>query len=1107
MKLNIVYGKSGTGKSEYIYNDIGKKTFSKNVFLIVPEQYNLSAERKLFEYTNKKSLINVEVLTLSRMAYRVFNEVGGVKEKRLSKTGKNMIIYDLLSKNKNNLNFLGKSEKNIDIVNNLFTELKKHKVNLEKLNEIHIENKYTSLKLKDVNILFSEYEKKLENSYMDENDTLNVLYEKLPYSKMFENSVIYIDEFLGFTPQEYKIFEVLIKMVEEITVGICIDEIEESVSKERDIFYFNKKFANKLIDIALENNAKIEKIKLDKQYRLKSEELIRLEKDFYFSNKIYNGDLKNLKLFIANNTYTEIENVAKTIHTLVKKGGLRYKDIAIITKNIEIYSEETKVIFKKYDIPVFIDEKKDLNQNILIKFIISLLDIYTQNWSYEAVFNYIKLGLLDIDEEKIYLLENYCKKWGIKGSKWYSKKFDYEPLNENQEILENIRKQVIRPLIEFKKNVSENKTAAEITKELYKFIVNNRINEKLDEKLKLYNDISISEEYNTSYKILNTILEDIYNIFQNEKMTFEKYKEILQVGLNSSDLGKIPMSQDQVTLADTERSRNSDLKVVFIVGLNDGVFPSNTNSEGFLNDNDRELLKESGMEIAKTSLELLYEEQFEFYRTLSLAENQLYISYASSDKDGKSLRPSILIKKLKRFFPNINEESDIVEYNYQITNELATFEEALSIYKKYLNGEILLSKDWEEIIIYFMKNRKDEFEKALQGLDYTNKSINLTKENAEKLYGTNLKTSVSKLETYKKCPFSYYIKYGLKLKEKEELQINSIDTGSFMHEVIDTFFEYLDEKNIDVKQIENEKIKEIVNIIIDNILSTTKYYIFYASKKYIILSRKLKKVVLEAIEYIVYTLKNSDFKILGHELEFSNTGKYKPIVLELENGNKVEIVGKIDRVDIGKLGENNYVRIIDYKSSIKNIDLNQVAAGIQIQLITYLDAISNEENFIQSGILYMPLIENIVKSENNLTEEEIENKIRKNFKMQGIILSDVSIVKMMDNKLQTGYSDIIPAYINKDGALSESNNTLKKEEFDLIQNKVKKVIKEISKEILKGKIDIKPYNYKGKTGCDFCEYKPICRFNTSIKGNEYSYIKNIDKKLVLELIKQEEDKE
>ncbi len=1101
MKLNVVYGRSGTGKSEYIFNDINKKAFSKNVFLIVPEQYNLSAERKLFNFTQKKSLINVQVLTLSRMAYRVFNEVGGIKEKNLSKAGKNMIIYDLLLKNKKKLNFLGKSEKNIDIVNNLFTELKKHKVKTEDIKNINLEDKYTNLKLEDVDLLYTAYDEKMKNIYIDENDTLDLLAEKLEKSNMFKDAVIYIDEFLGFTPQEYKVFEALVEKASEITIGVCTDEIEIQTIKEKDIFYFNKKFINKLIELVSNKNGKIEKIKMNKEYRLKSKELLMLEENFYFSNKIYKDKTQNVKLFLSNNPYSEIENVAKTIHNLVKKCGLRYRDIAVITKKIELYSEETKVIFKKYGIPVFIDEKKDLNQNVLIKFIINLLDIFSKNWSYEAVFDYIKLGLLDIEEEDIFLLENYCRKWGIKGSKWYDKSFNYEPLNELQEKLENIRKKITQPLLDLKNDVSQNKTALEITKAIYKFIIDNKINVKLDDKIKYYNDITLSEEYNTSYKILVKILEDISEIFENEKMSFEKYKEILQVGLNSSDLGKIPMSQDVVILADTERSRSSDIKALFVVGLNDGIFPSNTNGEGFLNDKDREILKSGGVELAKNSIELLYEEQFEFYRTITLPEEKLFISYASSDKDGNALRPSILVKKLKRFFVNITEESDIIDYNYEITNKEATFEDALEKYKKFLEGETDISDEWKNILLYFYNNETEKFNKALSGINYSNIAEDLNYDNTEKLYGNTLRTSISKLEEYRRCAFSYYLKYGLKLKENDEFKVKSLDTGSFMHEVIDSFFEYLEVKNIDIKNIETEDIKKIVEELINTIFSSNRFYIFTSSKKYIVLSKKLKRVVLEAIEYIVYTLKNSDFKILGHEIEFDNKSKYKPIVLETDNGKKIEIIGKIDRVDVGKLDNKQYVRIIDYKSSIKNIDLNQVVAGLQIQLITYLDAISEQENFIESGILYMPLIENIVKSENNLTEEEIKEKIRKNFKMQGMILADISVVKMMDNKLESGYSDIIPAYINKDGNLSESNNTLKIEEFKLIQNKVKSVIKEIAKEILKGKIDIKPYNYKNKTGCDYCNFKSICRFNTSIKGNEYSYIKNVDKKLALELIK------
>lgn len=269
----------------------------------------------------------------------------------------------------------------------------------------------------------------------------------------------------------------------------------------------------------------------------------------------------------------------------------------------------------------------------------------------------------------------------------------------------------------------------------------------------------------------------------------------------------------------------------------------------------------------------------------------------------------------------------------------------------------------------------------------------------------------------------------------------------------------------------------------------SKYYIFSSSAKFRLLTRRLKKVVYQSICYIVYSLKYSDFKILGHEIEFSNTGKFDTINLEVDD-KKVEITGKIDRVDTAKLSDKQYVRIIDYKSSIKDLDLTQVEAGLQIQLITYLDALCNQTEYEASGVLYLGLIDNVVKNAKNLSEEEIEKKIRNNFKMKGLILADISVVKMMDNKLQTGASDIIPAYIGKDGTLSEKKSSvISKENFDKLQIQVKETIKEISREILKGKIDIKPYNYNKKTGCDYCKYKTICMFNTNIKGNEYNYIR------------------
>lgn len=1085
MKLNIVYGRSGTGKSEYIYKDITKKIGTNKIFIIVPEQCNLSAEKKLFEISKKNCLIDAEVLTLSRMAYRVANEVGGISC-HLPKAGKDMLIFDLISKEKSNLNFLGKSEKNIDIVNRMFTELKKHNIGVEDLKQANIDENYTRLKLNDITTLYEKYEEKLLNNFIDENDSLTILYQNLDKTNMFDETLIYIDEFLGFTPQEYNIFEKLIKKAKEITVGIATDSLENNIPKENDIYYFNKKYANKLIEIGHKNGVDYNEIILDETYRFKNNELKFLEENLYNSNKKYTSKTENIKIFLASNPYSEMEYVAQSIHNLVKNCGYKYNEIGIISEDLDKYSEDAKAICNKYDIPLFVDEKKELNQNILIKFILGMLDIFAKNWSYEAVFNYLKIGLLDIENEDIYLLENYCVKWGIKGNKWI-RNFEYEQINDKQEKLENLRKKVVEPLIEFKNNISSNRSAIQITKEIYKFIIDNKIHEVLDLKLKKYNNAEISDEYNTSYKLLISVLEDIAIVFKDEKMTYEKYKELLQVGLNSCELGKIPATQDQVTFGDTERTRSHKLRAVFVLGINDGTFPKVNKMEGYLNDSDRDILLNSGIELAKNSKDSLYEEQFNIYRTLTTPEEKLFLSYSSSDKEGTSIRPSILIKKITRIFPEISIESDVVEKRYLVSNSKATFEEALNLYKEYLEGKEI-SPEWENVLRFFYKKDRNRFKRAISGIYYTNKAQDISLENIEKMYGGTLKTSVSRLESYRRCPFSFHLTYGLKLREKEELKIEAIDTGSFMHEVIDTFFKEISDKNLSIKEITDDEILKIVNEIIRELLETSRYYIFSSSAKFRLLTRRLKKVVYKSICYIVYSLKYSDFSIFGNEIEFSNTGKFKTITLDVD-GRKVEITGKIDRADTAQIADKQYVRIIDYKSSSKDLDINQVMFGLQIQLITYLDALCDQTDFEPSGVLYMGLIDNIVKNAKNLSDEEIENKIRSNFKMKGLILADISVVRTMDKKLQTGLSDIIPVYISKDGEISEKKSSvISKKDFDELQLQVKDIIKQISYEILKGKIDIKPYNYKKKTGCDYCKYKTICMFNTNIKDNEYNFV-------------------
>lgn len=1096
MSLRLIYGKSGTGKSEYILKEISNLIDNEEkIYIITPEQFSFTLETKLLETIKEEAVINAEVLTFNRMAHRVKSEVGGLTKTDLSSYGKSMIIYDILDKNKKELKLLGKSAKNVEIISRLITELKTHWIKLEDIEKVIEDEKdiYLKSKLQDILCIYKKFEERIKNNFIDENDTLTILANQLSYTNMFENTIIYIDEFVGFTPQEYKVMLELLKVAKQVNITICTDSLLESKNKENDIFYTNKKTVAKIVNLANNNGIQIENpVYLDKCYRFKNDELKHLEENLYKTPyKKYNGEVKNISLFLSTNPYSEIEHVAEKIVEIVRDEGIRYKDISIITKNIDDYASLAKAIFNKYDIPIFIDKKKDLSQNILIKYVLAMLEIFARNWDYEPVINYIKLGFCDITEDEIFKIENYARHWGIKYNKWYSK--DWIIGEKDTLELNRIRKLIVEPLLEFKTKLQGKKTVKQITKILYQFLIDNNIQEKLINKgEELKASEQIKSEYISSWNLLMEILDEITLIFGKDEISFEKYAQILKIAFSENNLGAIPASIDQVVIGDVNRSRSKKTKVIFIIGLNDGIFPSANKEEGFINDTDREILKEKGISLAKTTKENIYEENFNIYKAFTTAEQKLYLSYSSTSNDGNALKPSTLIYKIKKMFNNLQEKSDIIKKEDIITNKKATFEELLKNLRDLSEGKEI-NPIWYEVYKIYSKDNewKEKLEKAIKAENYTNQPEKITKENLEKMYGDTIFTSISRLEQYRKCPFSFYLKYGLNINEKDTFQIQNIDTGTFMHDTIDSFFGKIQDENIDIKEITEEELDRIVKEIIEEKLKLNKNYIFTSSAKFRTLTSRLKRVLLKSMKYIVESIQKSDFEIWGHEIEFGKVGKYPTIEIKLDNGKKVEITGKIDRVDVLKTNDGKYVRIIDYKSSVKDINLDEVMAGLQIQLLTYMDAVTKIEDFMPAGVLYFNLIEPVIKADRNTTKEDIEEQIKKQFKMKGIIISDINIIRKMDKDLEKGASNIVPVYIDSKENISKTKSSCASiEEFKQLQDNTIKTVKQIAKEIFEGNIDIKPYYKNKKTGCDYCNYKSICGFNTG--NNKYNYIKHIE---------------
>ena len=1146
MGLRIIYGRAGSGKSKFIYDDIDKKIKAgeKNkIYIITPEQFSFTAEKKLME--NKKAIINAEVITFDRMAYRVLSETDGVHNS-ITKCGKSMLIYSILQKEKNNLRLLNKSDENIDLCIRTISEFKKNKILISDLKSelSNINDEYLKIKLNDMILIYEKFEYNIQKKYIDETDLLTKLEHNIEKIDIFKNSLIYIDEFVGFTKQELSIIKKLLDIANKVTITACIDNLDFNTNPDSDIFYPNKKTIKKILKLTKENEI-IEKIYLDKLYRFKNKELLFIENNFFNKKtKKYENNTNSINLFLAKNKYSEIENIAKEIINLIKNNNYKYNEIGVITKNINSYSSLAKSIFAKYNIPVFIDEKKDLNQNILIRYILSILEIIVKNYSYESVFNYLKNPFLELDQNSIFKLEKYVIKYGIKNNK-FKKDFEYGIDENNKDeinYLNKLRKNIINLLIDLENKITKKQNIEKIINTIYDFLINEKLEEKLNRKINLLNNklifknnnliiflklkklnnkiyknnnkklkklidnfkinnYELSKELKLSYEIIINIFKEIKNIFKNEKMTIDEFYKILKTGLKNSDLGKIPSTQDQVIFSDIDRSRTHKIKAIFIIGINDGVFPEVNTNEGFFDDGDRELLKQNGIELAQGTIENIYDDNFNIYKAFTTAEEKMYLSYVSSDIDGKSLRASYLILKLKKIFKTLKENSDILENNNICYMEKNLYDNLIlninnfnnKSVEKLIKNESNSNNNLFLLYKYFIENNK--FKKILKNnleyIKYLKKPEKIKKENILKLYGKKLTTSVSKLEMFKACPYEYFLRYSLKLREREELKIRNIDTGSFMHEVIDSFFKNLNKKNYSIKTINEEIIDQIVEEIISEKLKDTKNYIFNATKKYILLINRLKRIIVKAIKYIIISLDSSDFNILDTEICFDEKkGHYKPITINLDNERKVEIIGKIDRVDLAKDENNKYVRIIDYKSSIQDMDFTNIYGGLQLQLITYLDAMCKLEDFIPAGILYFNLLEQIINSGKKLTKEEIEEKIKNNFKMKGLILADVKVALMQDNNLRPSTSSkIIPAYMDKDGNLSSKrSSSLTKVEFNKLQNYVNKTIKEISNEILNGNINLKPYFKTKKTPCEFCAYKNICGFDSGIFKTEYRYI-------------------
>ncbi len=1156
MSLRMVMGRSGSGKTTMLLDEI-RTTLIENpagppLIYIVPEQMTFQSEYLLATDEAIGGMIRAQVYSFSRLAWRILQETGGISRLHLNSVGISMLIRKIIDEQKEQLRLFQRASDKIGFIKQLeqmITEFKRYCIEpeelvngAEQLADNHSASKALQDKLHDLEIIYQKVTDELFGKYVDSEDYFHLLAEKISASGYLQQAEIYIDGFYSFSPQEYQIIQELAKHCKRVTIALTTDRPSfATVPDELDLFRASNEICSTLYDLTKALAIEMEQpVVLQQQKKWRSPSLRHLEASFDERPvKSYHGDT-DIHLCQAGNRRAEMEGIAREIRQLVRTKGYRYRDMAVLIRNGGDYHEIVEPVFSDYQIPYFIDQKRTMLNHPLIELIRSSLEVIQSYWRYEPIFRVIKTELIyPLGEntkkmrEKVDKLENYVLAHGINGSKWTKKdRWVYRNISglelaanvqtdaekEWEQELNELKLMITAPLLRLSRRLKRAETGRRICEAIYLFL------EELDIPAKLENwkmeaeengNLVKMREHEQVWNAVIDLLDQYVEVAGDDAVTLKSFASILEAGFESLCFSLIPPALDQVLIGDLEKSRLNEIKVVFVAGINEGVLPAKISDEGLLSDEDREMLITKGIKLAPSSRVRLLDENFVAYKAFTAPLELLYVSYPLADEEGKSLIPSSYIKRLREMFPDASEHFYMTDPAELPEEEQLSFVSNVRATLAFLNAQLQLKKRnypmsdlWWDVYNYYVKSpEKRQAQKVFSSLFYTNQTVKLTKDTANELYGETITASVSRMELYNSCAFSHFAKHGLRLRERQVFRLEAPDIGELFHAALKQIADMVNEQKLSWAQLSRQQCEDLAKEAVKTLAPRLQNEILLSSERHHYIRRKLEQIITRASLVLSEHAKVSGFSPIGLELGFGPKGELPPLSFSLKNGKRMELAGRIDRVDQAKAeGSGVYLRVIDYKSSEKDVNLTEVYYGLALQMLTYLDIVmTHSKKLVEmkaspAGVLYFHVHNPFVNATKVLTNEEIENEILKKFKMNGLMVSDPEVIRLMDQQLESGDSQIIAAGIKKDGQLSKKSKVASLAEFDHLRTYVRRIYQKTGDAIIDGVTHISPYKLKDKTPCTFCPFQSVCQFDESIEPNHFRILTPHSKEEVLQKI-------
>ena len=1097
MALQFIFGPSGSGKSYTLYQSVIRESVEhpeQNFIVLVPEQFTMQTQKDLVSMHPRRGIMNIDVLSFARLAYRVFEETGGGSLPVLDDEGKNLILRkiaadyeDQLKVLKGNIRKLGY----ISEIKSVLSEFAQYDIGEEEIRKVmEASGKDSRLyyKLQDLKILYRGFTKYLEDRYITKEELLDVLRREVKKSEMLKNSVVVLDGFTGFTPVQNRLLLELLRYCRKVCVTVTVDEREDPFTYRHpyQLFALSKQMASGLLKLAEEAKTEIkEPVRLfgevPKRFE-NSPSLKFLERNlFRYQTETFTGQPEGVQVFAAANPREEAMAAAGRIRALVRKERYRYREIGVIVSDMNVYAEELKQAFQRYEIPFFMDQKKSILLNPFIEYLRSLLFMAEQNFTADSVFRFLRTNLSGFSMEETDALENYVTGLGIKGyKKWQERwirrmKFTTE---EDLEKFNHCRVQLVEKVDGLLYVLKQRKkTVRDITMALYEFMVREDLQRKLkrrEEEFQASGRLALAKEYAQVYRIVIELFDKLTELLGDEEVSLKEYARLLDAGLEEARVGVIPPSPDQVVTGDMQRTRLKDMKALLFVGASDTYLPGNLLRTGLLSERDRERFLGARVLLSPGGKEKAYEQKFYLYLNLTKPSRRLEIFYSRLSPDGKTMRPSYLIQEIRKLYPDLQvgkvEEAGFSDREW--TDALGFAEWA-----KGIPGAMEApDKVWMELYRRYRQDPKyaGEAERLMKAGSYQRPSDPLTKETAKRLYGEDFEASITRIEGFSACAFAHFLTYGLKLRERETYEFQAVDLGNICHKALEYFSAKTEKEQKDWTQLTGEERNRLMDESVEEAVTDYGNNVLYSSARNEYLIRRIKIMLERTIWAVTRQLEAGDFRPSAYEMRFRG--------------------GKIDRIDTCTEEDKVYVKVVDYKTGKKAFDITALYHGLQLQLMVYLDAAVQMEakkhpgkEVIPAGVFYYRIEDPMVEKQEGLQPEQVEEELLRELKPDGVINCKDEVLRHLDRNKE-GESLAAPLKYNRDGSLSRTSKAVPEEMFGVMMEHAVSQVKRVQERILDGEIGIRPYRRGQETGCDYCRYRNICGFDTEIGGYEYREI-------------------